>query len=58
MRYIVHGLNKNLDAMDKVNGSTALHVACDLLTDLTIIEILVNGGADVNPVNNDNKMPL
>lgn len=44
--------------MDKVNGSTALHVACDLLTDLTIIEILVNGGADVNPVNNDNKMPL
>jgi hypothetical protein len=40
--------------MDKLNSSTALHVACDLLTDVIIIEILVNGGADVNPVNNDN----
>jgi hypothetical protein len=39
--------------MDKTNGSTALHLACELLRDLTIVEILVDGGADVNPVNND-----
>lgn len=44
--------------MDKMNGSTALHVACEMLTDLSIIEILVDGGADVNPVNNDDQMPL
>jgi len=44
--------------MDKVNNSTPLHVASDLLTDLVIFEILLDGGANVNPVNNDNKMPL
>lgn len=44
--------------MDKANNSTPLHVASDLLTDLVIFEILIDGGADVNPVNNDNKMPL
>lgn len=54
VRYLVKGLNKNIDGMDKLNGSTALHVACDLLSDLIIIETLVSGGADVNPVNNDN----
>ena len=44
--------------MDKMNSSTALHVACDMLCDPTIIEILVEGGADVNPVNMDGQMPL
>ncbi len=53
LRYIVTGLDRNLNQMDKTNGSTALHLACELLTDLTVVEILVDGGADVNPVNND-----
>jgi hypothetical protein len=44
--------------MNSANGSTPLHVACDSLRDLTIIEILVDGGADVNSVNNDDEMPL
>ena len=44
--------------MNSTNGSTPLHVACDSLKDLTIIEVLVDGGADVNSVNNDDEMPL
>ena len=40
--------------MDSVNGSTALHVAADLLEDLVIFEILIDGGADLNPVNTEN----
>ena len=48
----------NIDTMDKANGSTPLIMACEYLKDLLIIEILVNAGADVNAVNNDNGMPL
>lgn len=45
--------------MDKANSNTPLHIACEILTDLTIVETLVeSGGADVNAVNNDNGMPL
>jgi hypothetical protein len=58
LRYIVKGLNRDLDSMDKVNNSTALHVACDMSSDLTTVQILVEGGANVNAVNNDNWMPL
>lgn len=58
VRYLVQGLDRKLDGMDKMNGSTAVHVACDMLTDLVIIETLLDGGADINPVNNDNLMPL
>jgi len=35
-----------------------LHYACQYSTDLTIIEILADAGGDLNPVNNDEKMPL
>ena len=58
VRYLVRGMKRDLDQMNNSNGSTALHVACDLLFDLQIIQNLVEGGADVNPVNNDNQMPL
>lgn len=44
--------------MNNTNGSTPLHIACDELKDITIIEILVDAGADVNAVNNDDEMPL
>jgi hypothetical protein len=56
---MVKGLGRNnLDPIDKANGSTPLILACELLADLTIVEILVDGGADVNAVNCDNGMPL
>ena len=57
-RYLVPGLKKEVDPMNSTNGSTPLHIACDELKDLTIIEILVDAGADVNAVNNDDEMPL
>lgn len=40
------------------NASTPLQIACDLLTDVVKIEALIDAGADVNCVNNDNDMPL
>lgn len=54
VRYLCKGHNKQMDAMDKLNGSTVLHVACDLLTDLIIVETLIESGCHINPVNNDN----
>ena len=49
----------NVDEMDKNNGSTPLIIACEHLTNLTVVETLVEqGGADVNAVNNENGMPL
>ena len=40
-------------------GSTALAVCCELLTDLNMVETLVEQGkADVNSVNNDGILPL
>jgi hypothetical protein len=33
-------------------------MACEYLNDLSIVETLVDGGADVNAVNCDNGMPL
>lgn len=47
-----------MDPQDKANGSTPLIIACEVLTDLSVIEILVEGGADVNSVNCDDGMPL
>lgn len=59
LRYMMVGYGKgNIDSMNKSDGSTPLIMACELLKDLIIIEILVNNGADVNAVNNDNGMPL
>lgn len=60
LRYLIKGFGKGkVDQMDKANSSTPLHIACEILTDLTIIETLVeSGGADVNSVNNSNGMPL
>ena len=59
LRYMMVGYGKgNIDQMDKANGSTPLIMACEHLKDLIIVEILVNAGADVNAVNNDDGMPL
>jgi ankyrin repeat protein len=44
--------------MDKINGSTVMHLACAYLSDIVIISTLLDGGADPNSVNNDNKLPL
>lgn len=39
-------------------GKLTLHIACELLTDSEIVKILVEGGANVNPVNNDGETLL
>ena len=44
--------------MDKRTGNTVLTLACDMLNDLVMIQTLVDGGADVNAVNNTDEMPL
>jgi ankyrin repeat protein len=56
---MVHGFTKEyIDSVDKSNGSTPLIIACETSKDLVLIEILVDGGSDVNAVNRDNAMPL
>jgi ankyrin repeat protein len=47
-----------IDELDNVNQSTPLMVACEILSDLETIKILVAHGCDVNSVNSDDKMPL
>ncbi len=47
-----------IDDPDKTNNSTALHNACELLTDINIIQTLIEEGSDVNSINNDNQLPL
>ena len=44
--------------MDKTDGSTVLHIACEILSDFPIVEMIVEAGADLNPVRNDDKLPL
>ena len=44
--------------MEKNTGNTVLHAACELLDDFVIVDTLVNTGADLNAVRNDNKLPL
>lgn len=59
LKYLVKGVGKqSIDPIDKANGSTPLIMACEYLNDLSIVETLVDGGADVNAVNCDNGMPL
>lgn len=48
-----------IDETDNANNSTPLMIACESLSDLQLVKILVEeGGADVNSVNTDDKMPL
>ncbi len=44
MRYLAKASKKNMDLVDS-NGSTVLQLACESLSDIIIIETLVNGGA-------------
>lgn len=56
----MHGLGKgNCDQIERPSGSTPLLLACELLYDLKIIEILVEEGeANVNAVDCKDGMPL
>lgn len=59
VRYLCKATGKEgIDEMDKLNSSTVLHKACEMLTDMQIVEAIVSQGADVNAVNNDNELPL
>ena len=59
LRYLIKGFGTgNIDKMDKANSSTPLIIACEVISDLVVIETLVDHGADVNAVNEDNAMPL
>jgi hypothetical protein len=59
LKLLVKGKGKDgIDEADNVNASTPLIQACEILNDLEMIKILCEGGADVNAVNNDDKMPL
>jgi hypothetical protein len=59
VRYLAVGYGReNIDQIDKANGSTPLIIACELLNDHQIVEVLVDWGCDVNAVNCDNAMPL
>ena len=40
------------------SGETVLHVACELLKDAIIVSTILDAKADVNPIRNDDKMPL
>ena len=44
--------------MEKMTGNTVLHLVCEMITDLPMVEAIVSQGADLNPVRNDDMMPL
>jgi len=59
VRYLCAASDKDsIDSMDNTDGSTILHTACEVLSDFQIVELIVNAGADLNPVRNDDKLPL
>jgi len=47
-----------MNPIEKISGDTPLITACERLTDIRIIECLVENGANVNAVNCNNGMPL
>ena len=59
VRYLCAACDKEtIDQMDNTDGSTVLHIACEELSDFQIVEMIVNAGADLDPVRNDDKLPL
>ena len=59
VRYLCSACDKDtIDQMDQTDGSTVLHIACEVLSDMQIVELIVDAGADLNPVRNDDKLPL
>jgi hypothetical protein len=60
LKLLVKGKGRSaIDEIDNTNSSTPLMMACESLSDVEIVRILVvEGGADVNSINNDDKMPL
>ena len=59
VRYLCQSCDQEtMDQMDETDGSTPLHIACQYLSDFQIVEQIVEAGADLNPVRNDDKLPL
>lgn len=59
LKLLVKGKGREgIDETDNVNSATPLIAACENIYDVEIIKILCEGGADVNAVNTDDKMPL
>ena len=48
---------EGIDYMNN-SGETVLHVACELLSDAVIVRNIIEAKADLNPVRNDDKLPL
>jgi len=48
---------EGIDSMNN-SGETVLHIACEILTDPTIVRTIMETKADLNPVRNDDKLPL
>ena len=49
--------HEGIDFMNN-SGETVLHVACELLSDAVIVRNIIEAKADLNPVRNDDKLPL
>ena len=59
VRYLSKAAGKEtIDAMEKMTGNTVLHLVCELFTDLQMVSALISQGAELNPVRNDDMMPL
>lgn len=59
VRYLCQACDKDaIDQMDETDGSTPLHIACQYLSDFQIVEQIVEAGAELDPVRNDDKLPL
>ena len=55
---LVKGYGGNLGQRDRISSSTPLHIACGSLNDLAIIQILIEGGADLSSLNDEGLTPL